>query len=550
MLARLEERAERPRYLVLDANGWSPVTWREHAQQIEGVAAFCTSWGLQPGDRVAIFADNRVEWMAAALGIQAAGGVAVPIYPGSTADQATYVLGHGQCRLVLVDDPARLERVLAPGASLPELSAAVMLDPRARVPETAELVVRSWAEVMDEGRAHDGRAPERLAARLERLDPHQPALMLYTSGTTGRPKGVPLTHANLAINWSDWMRSNAPLIEEHAVDLLWLPMSHVFGYGEAHTGNTLGFTSYLCDPGSVLGLLPELRPSVFLSVPAYWEKLATLAMAHDGPEDRVRALLEATGGRLRFCLSGGARLRPEIKALFHQAGIRLLEGYGLTECSPTLTVERPDAGRIDSVGQPLPSVELRIADDGEIQARGPGVFGGYHRDPEATAAAFTPDGWFRTGDLGRLTEDGSLRLTGRRKEILVTSGGKNVPPVDIETRLCAHPWVLHAMVYGDGKKFLTAGIWLDHERIEHDLGARGLPRPQHAEAVRAAVAQAVEQVNAELARFEQIKRFCVMERPLSVEGGHLTTTLKLRRHHIQAAFHDELEALYAEGTPR
>ncbi|MCA9705075.1 MAG: long-chain fatty acid--CoA ligase [Myxococcales bacterium] len=556
----LDERADRPRFWVPHGDGWRPVTWREHATEIEDVALFCAARGLRPGDRATIFADNRVEWMSAALGIQAAGGVMVPIYPASTADQAAYIVGHSDAAILFVAGAALLERVLVSWDQLPALHTLVVMDDTSPAAVTADMRARglaapsdarleralvSWPALRREGRAQAEAAPERFGALLHAVELSQPAQMLYTSGTTGRPKGVPLTHANIAYNWVDWLRSNAPLIDDHAIDLLWLPMSHIFGFGEACAGNYLGFGSYLCDPKTVLDLMPAVRPSVFMSVPAYWEKLAGMALVHDDPARQVQALRAATGGRLRFCLSGGAGLSREVKELFHRSDMLIIEGYGLTECSPTLTLNRPHDFRFDSVGKPLASVELRIADDGEILAKGPNVFAGYHKDPEATAAAFTDDGWFRTGDLGRLTDDGFLQITGRKKEILVTAGGKNVPPANIEALLIGTPWIQHAIAYGDGKKYLVAGIWLEPAALQQVLDERGVAEADRPAITEAMVRAAVEQANASLARFEQLKAFRVMERPLTVEGGHLTSTLKIRRARIYEDFRDELEGLYA-----
>jgi long-chain acyl-CoA synthetase len=297
-------------------------------------------------------------------------------------------------------------------------------------------------------------------------------MMLYTSGTSGNPKGVPLTHRNVAVNNLDWIQSNAPLIEENAVDLLWLPMSHIFGFGEACLGNILGFTSYLCDPASAIERLTEVRPSVFMSVPSVWEKLATRA-ANADPAVQKANLLALTGGKLRFCLSGGAGLKREVKELFHACGLLIIEGYGLTETSPTLTLNRPDAFRFDTVGKPFPSVEVKLAEDGEILARGPSVFGGYHKDPEATREAFTEDGWFKTGDVGRFTEDGFLQIVDRKKDILVTAGGKNVPPANIEIRFQDDPFIAHLVIFGDAKRYLTAGVWVDEGAVRAHLTRAG-----------------------------------------------------------------------------
>lgn len=556
----LAERADRPRYMVARDGGWQAITWRDHAREIEDVALWCRDRGLAPGQRAAIFAHNAVEWMSAALGIQAAGGVMVPIYPASTTDQAAYIVEHSDAVILFVAGADLLPRALALMSRAPALQALVLMDDVEVSPALAALAARGvttppadrlaravvrWPELRARGRALAEAAPARFASELDQVELRHTAQMLYTSGTTGRPKGVPLTHANIATNWVDWLRSNAPLIDDEAVDPLWLPMSHIFGFGEAQAGNYLGFTSWLCDPKSVLDLMPTIRPSVFMSVPAYWEKLAAKALAVEGHAARGEALRAATGGRLRFCLSGGAGLARDVKELLWAHGLLVIEGYGLTECSPTLTLNRPDAFRFDSVGLPLPSVQLRIADDGEIQARGPSVFTGYFKDPEATAAAFTADGWFRTGDLGRLTDDGFLQITGRKKEILVTAGGKNVPPANIELRLSGHPWIRHVVAYGDGKKYVVAGLWLDDEALAQALDARGVAPGERLAATQALLQAAVDEANAELASFEQIKRFAVVSRPLTIDDGHLTSTLKLRRQRIYEDFRAELEALYA-----
>jgi long-chain acyl-CoA synthetase len=359
-----------------------------------------------------------------------------------------------------------------------------------------------------------------LAMRCAAIELDDPSIMLYTSGTSGPPKGVPLTHNMVGINAADWLACSAPALPDDGVDLFWLPLSHIFGFGELCLGNRLGFESWMCTPADVLALLPEIRPSVFFSVPAYWEKIA-----------RSADLRAATGGRLRFCLSGGAGLERRVKEQFRDAGVLIIEGYGLTETAPTLTLNRPGDYRFDSVGKPLPSLELRLAEDGEILARGPNVFRGYHKDPAATAAAFTEDGWFKTGDVGRFTDDGFLQIVDRKKDILVTSGGKNVPPANIEARFQGDPVIGQVVVYGDARPYLVAGVWL----------AEGAPAGAAAEP---AVRARIEAVNTGLASFETIKKFRIMERPLTVEGGLLTTSLKIRRKAIYAAFRAELEALY------
>lgn len=558
----LPERRARVRFMLPTANGdWRAVTWAAFAAQIRQTALFLRAVGLESGDRAAVFAPNRVEWISAALAIQAAGGVMVPVYAANTAEQAAYVIGHADARVVFVDTPALLGRVFEAWDAYAAVERVVLLDDALdaaavlaklrdggkRVPSFAaiERKLVSWSRALAIGAARDAEEPGAFEKTMNGVSLDQPGLMLYTSGTSGNPKGVPLTHRNVAVNGLDWLRSNAPLVDEGAVDVLWLPMSHIFGFGEACLGNTLGFTTYLTDPMSVLDRLPEVRPSVFMSVPSVWEKLAIKAAAAGTGQARKAKLAEITGGKLRFCLSGGAGLKREVKELFHEAGLLIIEGYGLTETSPTLTLNRPDAFRFDTVGKPLPSVELRLAEDGEILARGPSVFGGYHKDEAATREAFTEDGWFKTGDVGRFTEDGFLQIVDRKKDILVTAGGKNVPPANIEMKFRDDPFIVHVVVYGEAKRYLTAGVWLDEASVKARLDADGVPAEARAEATRALVQKRFDEVNALLPSYETLKRFVVLEAPLTVEGGLLTATLKVRRKKVYERFREAFEALYA-----
>jgi len=555
----LAERRARPRFFLPDGNDWRAVTWGAFADQIKHAALFLGAVGLGAGDRAAIFAANRVEWISAALGIQAAGGVMVPIYPASTAEQAAYVVKHSDAKVVFVDGAALLSRIFEAWGSYDGVQRIVLLDDSLDVAKVlakaaekghdvppyadVERVVVSWSGLMTIGEARDREEPGVFETTMNSVSLDQPGMMLYTSGTSGNPKGVPLTHRNVGLNGLDWLKANAPLLTDGLVDLFWLPMSHIFGFGEACLGNTLGFTSYMTDPRSVMDKLPEVRPHVFMSVPSVWEKLAIVAMHEATPEARREKLAEVTGGNLKFCLSGGAGLKREVKDFFHACGYLIIEGYGLTETSPTLTLNRPDAFRFDSVGKPLPSVQLRLAEDGEILAKGPTVFGGYHKDPAATAEAFTEDGWFKTGDVGRFTDDGFLQIIDRKKDILVTAGGKNVPPANIEQRFADDPFIAHVVVYGDAKKYLVAGIWLNEDAVSaqlRDASPEALPA-----AKKALVQQRIDKVNAQLASYESIKGFVVMDRPLTVEGGLLTATLKVRRKKVYETFRDTFESLYA-----
>lgn len=553
---RLPALRSRPRFFLPSGDGdFRAITWGAYARAIRELARYLSAEGFKTGERALIFAQNSVEWSEAALAIQAAGGVMVPVYASSTGEQAAYIARHSDAQFLFVGGAELLERVFEQWDEYRALKRVVLLDAgvdpaavyqrvRARgvaLPAFVELEKRllTCPRAQQIGAVEDALDPAQFPRMLEAIALEQTAIMLYTSGTTGNPKGVPLTHENLAANNRDWMKVLAPVIDEHGVDLLWLPLSHIFGYGEVVLGNLLGFTSYMVPPPDVLDYLAIVRPNVFFSVPSYWEKI------HQRAVSRRERLADVTGGRLQLCLSGGAGLKREVKQYFHDQGVLIVEGYGLTETSPTLTLNRPDAFRFDSVGKPLPTVELMLAEDGEIFAKGPNIFSGYFKDPEATQNAFTADGWFKTGDIGRFTDDGFLQIVDRKKDILVTAGGKNIPPANIEVRFRDDPFLAHVVVYGDAKHYLVAGVWLNTDAVHAHLDANGVRAEARGEAVRALVQSRIDRINGELASHERIKSFVLIDRPLTVEAGFLTPTLKVRRKHIYQTFHAELEGAYA-----
>ncbi|HPH65312.1 MAG TPA: AMP-dependent synthetase/ligase [Kofleriaceae bacterium] len=493
---------------------WQTVSWQQFANQILVAADHLLELGVKPGDACAVYGNNSVAWAAAALAIQAVGGVMVPIYPASTAEQVEYVANHAEIKALFVGSDALAARLGGVAATV------------ARIPLHNNSMI-NWTS------APRAAATAVVHERLGAIDLDAPGLMLYTSGTSGPPKGVPLSHNNVGVNAGDWLRNHASIIDEGDRDLLWLPMSHIFGFGELCLGNTLGWHSYMVTPQDALAVLPEVKPHIFMSVPAYWEKIARATAADQAATQRSarEAFAHVTGGALRFGLSGGAGLKLEIKEQLREAGLVVIEGYGLTETSPTLTLNHPDNYRFDTVGKPLPSVQLKLADDGEILAKGPNVFKGYYKDPVATAGAFNEDGWFCTGDVGKFTDDGFLRIVDRKKDILVTAGGKNVPPANIEAHFAGDPMIDRIVVYGDGKPYLIAGVWL-------------VPDSEGAAADEAAIAARIAAVNAHLAQFETIKKFWVSTEPLTVEGGLLTSSLKLRRKAVYERFRDKFEAMY------
>jgi len=543
--------------MVPGQNGrWQPVTWAEMGDRIEHLAAFLMERGVDRETKVAILANTRLEWGLAGLGALAARGVVVPVYPTLLGEPLAHILAHSDARVLVVETAAQLRLVLAvwERLAIDTLIGLEPMDARALAREAGldETAIAGRFLTLEQAEARGAAAlagdPGRVRRRLRTIRLDDVGYLIYTSGTTGMPKGVQLSHRNVAVNAGDWVDLNGPLLREGDVDVLWLPMSHIFGWGQFGLGNRLGFLTYFSEPARALEHLRDLSPQVFMSVPAYWEKLAQLARADTAdPAAQHAALRKLTGGRLRFCLSGGAGLPREVKDFFRAAGLLIIEGYGLTECSPTLTMNRVDDFDFDSVGKPFPRVRLKIADDGEILAKGENVFVGYYKDPDATAAAFDGDGWLRTGDLGRFNERGFLQIIGRKKEILVTSGGKNIPPENIELRFRGDPLISRLVVYGDGRKYLTALVDIDEEAAQTRLlqsgervdgPVRGHPR------VREWVWERIEAVNGELPRHETVKRFCIAEEPLSVQAGLLTPSLKVRRSEVYARYRTALEALY------
>jgi long-chain acyl-CoA synthetase len=550
------ELRDRPRCMVpMAGGGWCPVTWGEMAVRIERLAAFLIGRGVTVEAKVAVLADTRLEWALAGIAALAARGVLVPVYPTLVGEPLAHVLAHSDSRVLFVESAEQLRRVL-PIRDRLALDTLVVIEPLDLAALVQEAGIDPGALVdrvfsLDEAEARGAAAlvrdPGLVRSRLDTIGLDDIGSLIYTSGTTGLPKGVLLSHRNVAVSAADWISLNGPALGEGDVDILWLPMSHIFGWGQFGLGNQLGFLTYFSDPARALTHLRELSPQVFMSVPVYWDKLALAARAAGQGDEALAELRRLTGGKLRFCLSGGAGLAREVKELFRSAGMFIVEGYGLTECSPTLTMNRRDDYDFDSVGKPYPNVRLKIADDGEILAKGENVFSGYYKDAAATAAAFDAEGWFKTGDLGRFNERGFLQIIGRKKEIIVTSGGKNVPPENIERCFRDDPLISRVVVYGDGRKYLTAIVDVDDDaarRLLADAGESSVGALRAHPLVLQSIQRRVDAVNAGLARYETIKRFHVADEPLTLESGQLTPSLKVKRAAVYERYQGALDALY------
>lgn len=536
LFAAAEKWSDLPRFFLPQQDDtYETIYWKDYARDTTALANFLTQ-AVESGDKVAMLGQTSYPWIVAYSAIQTVRGVVVPIYPASKGELISYFLEHSESTVLCCDQAflATLQDL-----NLAHLKQIIVLDAQNNLPTDFPRPLVAYREALSQGQESKA-----AAERLAQAESSDLATIIYTSGTTGLPKGVMLSHANLAASSKDWIQLNGPHIPEQAVDLHWLPLSHAFGIGAVMLGNQLGWQSYFANPKDVMDKFESVKPHTFLSVPAYWEKLYLKIQDQGGD---AAAFARVTGGRLCFGLSGGAGLKKEIKEGFYALGLLLIEGYGLTECSPTLTMNRYERFNFDSVGVPYPSVQVTLAEDGEILAKGPNVFVGYYKNEEATRDTFDAEGWFKTGDVGRWTEDGFLQIIDRKKEILVTSGGKNIPPQNIERRFQDNPYIQHLIVYGDGKKYLTAMVTLEESAIRKHFNDTESPWETLAqsEAVEHLINTQIQQINQELASFETLKKVWINPQVLTIEADLLTSSLKPRRKAIYARYAEPLEALYA-----
>ncbi|WP_067463180.1 AMP-dependent synthetase/ligase [Actinomadura macra] len=569
--------AEEPGTIVLrrpGAGAWSAVTAAEFAAEVTGVAKGMMAAGVEPGDRVALLSRTRYEWTVIDYAIWAAGAVAVPIYETSSGEQIEWIAGDSGAKAVFAETAAHVAAVEEVRGALPDLVHVWGIDAGG-----LDEVVRLGRDVPDDA------AAERRAAR----GAADVATLIYTSGTTGRPKGCEISHGNLVRTARNAIQGAiSEVTVEGSSTLLFLPLAHVFArlieVACVEGGIVLGHSD-------VPNLLPDLatfRPTFLLAVPRVFEKVyngaeqkaaaegkskifkaasdtaiaysRTLESGRPGLGLKIRhrvfdvlvyrKLRAAVGGRVRYAVSGGAALGERLGHFFRGVGITILEGYGLTETTAPVSVNRPTAIRIGTVGRPIPGVDVQIAEDGEVLVRGINVLRGYWNNDAATKESLE-DGWFHTGDLGSLDPDGFLRITGRKKEILVTAAGKNVAPAPLEDRLRAHPLVSQCLVVGDGRKFISALVTLDQEALGPWKDRHGKPATMTVEDLRrdpdltAEIDAAVAAANRSVSNAEAIKKYTVLGVDFTEEAGHMTPSLKVRRNVVMKDFADEIDALYA-----
>ncbi len=576
--------------MIKQGGRYRDVSWKEYYGLATRVALALVARGIRPGDRVALLSPTRYEWAVADTAILTAGAVTVPIYPSLTRPEVKRLLERSGARGLFVSDAEQLEKCLPLLGDVEGLEFVVAFEAGALrgVDRTGALSLSAFAE----GAA--GAESSALEERLEAGDENGLATLIYTSGTTGEPKGVMLTHRNILAN------IEASLAEfdigPDDVHLSHLPLAHILErmagyYLMLSTGATIAYAESIQTVADDFG---RVRPTVAVSVPRIFEKVYAgiqakaaqapapvraltfwalkVARQTGGPlaegkslpfglklqhalADRlvfskVRARL---GGRLRFFISGGAPLSPELAKAFEAMGVRIYEGYGLTETSPVIAVNTPRHRKIGTVGRPLSNLEVRIAEDGEILVKGPSVFIGYYQNEEATREAFTADGFFMTGDIGEIDADGFLRITDRKKDIIVTAGGKNVAPQKVENALKMSKYIAEAMLYGDRRKFITALIVPDFEWLKRYAGLKGIPYTSMSDLVNHPQVQdfyrrLIEEIQqkAHLASYESVKKFVLLDHEFSAEQGEITPTLKMRRKIITARYQDLLDALYEE----
>jgi long-chain acyl-CoA synthetase len=582
LLRQVEKSSSKEAFRYIEDDRWVSLSWSQTKDKIFQLAAGLLELGIEPEDRVAIASSTRMEWILADLAIMCAAGATTTIYPSTQHEDVCFILADSQSKVVFAEDDVQVGKVLNHLHELPQLITIVQLDGKVDHPK-----VIGWGDLEKQGRDHLAAHPTAVEDVIAAIKPEDLATLIYTSGTTGQPKGVCLvqdcwTYLGAAVEAYD-------IITPDEVHYLWLPLSHVFGKALIAVQLYIGFTTAVDGRiDKIVENLAEIQPTFMCGAPRIFEKVRArvmttaskgikakifdwafgvgrkvspmrllgrqpsglLAVQYALADRLVFSKIKARmGGKIKFFVSGSAPLAREVQEWFHAAGLLVLEGYGLTETTAVSCVNNPRATRFSTVGPPIPGTQLKIADDGEILVKGPGVMRGYHHLPEATAEALK-DGWFATGDIGELDERGYLRITDRKKDLIKTSGGKYVAPQKVEGVLkAACPYISQILVYGDGRKYATALITLDPEATEGWAKEQGLSYSSFEELagsqeVHDLIEDSMAEANESLERWETIKKFEILPAELSVDEGEVTPSLKIRRKTVEKKYADLLSSMY------
>ncbi|MDX5358547.1 MAG: long-chain fatty acid--CoA ligase [Rhodobacterales bacterium] len=569
---------------------WREFTWGDYWTHAKWIGLGLRRLGLKRGEVVQILSEDRKEWLYVDQGVQGVGGVSSGIYTTDSSSQVAYILADSRCRFLIVENEEQLDKFLDIPDGAPGVEKVIILEDEGLHDLKGERFL-FLPELYELGKLEEAEHPGAFEAEIERAQPQDVALLIYTSGTTGAPKGAMLTHENILHSIQAGLRNLA--VRPEAEQLCFLPLCHIFernnsAYFPIAARSVVNFAE---SPETVFDNLREVSPDVFAAVPRVWEKVYSrvLIMAQEATwigrlayglamkVGMARAAADSAGkplglpmrlgvaladllvfrnlrqllgmNRLKQGISGAAPISPALLTWFRAIGVPVFEGYGMTENAATCTVNRPGADRLGSVGQAMPGVKLRIADDGEIQCMAMANFGGYWNLPEKTAETFTADGWLRTGDIGRIDEDGFLYITGRLKDIIITAGGKNITPAEIESRLKFSHYISDAVIIGDRRKFLTALVMIDQENVEKFAQTARVPFSDFASLTRAPEVQEliraeIDQVNREFARVEQIKDFRLIDVLLTAEDEELTATMKLKRSFVEKKHKGLIDDMY------
>jgi long-chain acyl-CoA synthetase len=584
-VARVHERSDTLNYK--HEGRWTPISSGEFITRARNIAAGLYSLGVRRGDRVAILSESRPEWTLTDAGCMFAGAIDVPIYPTLMPSQVRYILKDSGARVLVVQNEKKFLEIRDLLAECPAVKDMVFFEQ----PASAVAQGISLAELEKRGQAFSEQQPQLINGLAHQIKADDLATIIYTSGTTGEPKGVMLAHSNLVSNLIDSSGHLSFAKDDSALSVL--PLSHVLERMAMYMYLYHGMAVYFGESLEQIGPnLREVRPTIFVGVPRIFEKIfarvkeksaekgrlnmallnwavsvgkdyAKLAVNHQkipallGLKHKVADKLiflkmrNALGGRIRLLISGGAALPEELSSIYIGAGLPIVQGYGLTETSPVITAGVIEDNRVGTVGKPIRNVQVRLASDGEIETRGPNVMRGYYNKPEDTQAVFTEDGWFKTGDIGTIDEDGFLRITDRKKELFKTSGGKYIAPQPIEQMIKGSSFVNQVVLIGNGRKFPAALIVPDWERVESYAQLKGIKAANHAELCKHPriidlFERQIASLTPDLAQYERVKKVALIENELTIEGGELTPTLKVKRRVIDEKYRELIDSLYAD----